>query len=122
MYAEKHTIPVTTIADGSATVYSPRITGRIINVIYNKTDFADTADFTITLEGSGQGLWTEANVTASKTVAPRQPTHDQIGAASLYAAAGEPVEDHIYAANDRVKIVIAQGGDTKSGSFDIVVS
>ena len=122
MYAERHSVSVTTIADGSAIAYSPVITGKIINIIYNKTDFTDGVDFTITLEGSAQNLWVELNVNVSKTVAPRQATHDTVGIASLYAAAGEPVEDYILAANDRVKIVIAAGGATKSGTFIIVIS
>ena len=39
----------------------------------------------------------------------------------LYAAAGLPVQDGILLANDRVKIVIAAGGDTKTGTFHITI-
>ena len=60
-------------------------------------------------------------VTAAKTVAPRQPTHDLIGVASLYAAAGEGVEVPVVVGNDRVKIVVASGGDTKTGTFHVIV-
>lgn len=121
-YAERHTVSVTTIADGSATAYSPVITGRIHSVTYTKTDFTDGVDFTITLEATGQTVWTQSNVNATATVAPRIATTDTGGAASLYAAAGEPVEDYLVAANDRVKIVIAAGGDTKTGTFTIIVA
>ena len=121
MYAERHTVALTTISAGTVTGYTPVITGRIKTIIYTKDDFAVGVDFTITVEGTGEGVWTEANVDASTVRAPRQPTHSQVGVASLYAAAGEPVEDHIVVANDRIKIVIAQGGDTKSGTFDVVV-
>ncbi|PKN93013.1 MAG: hypothetical protein CVU44_11315 [Chloroflexi bacterium HGW-Chloroflexi-6] len=120
-YAERHVVPVTTAADGSATAYSPVLTGPVSAIHYIKTDFADGVDFTITSEATGQGLWTETNVNAAKVVAPRQPTHDQAGVASLYAAGGEPVEDKICLANDRVKIVIASGGNAKSGAFHIVI-
>ena len=123
-YAERHDVSVTTDASGDSTDYSPVITGRIVNVIYTKdgsTPFDNGVDFTITLEGSGQNVWVETDVNASKTVAPRQPTHDTVGAASLYAAAGEPVEDYIMAAKDRVKIVIAQGGNAKKGKFIIIM-
>jgi hypothetical protein len=122
MHVERHSIAVTTIADGSATVYSPVITGKIANIIYVKTDFADGVDFTITLEATGQTLWADTNINASEVVAPRQATHDTAGAASLYAAGGEPVEDDIVCENDRVKIVIAQGGDKKTGTFIIIVA
>lgn len=119
MYPQKVTVPVTTAADGTATEYSTVIRGRIFSVQYVKTDFTNGVDFTITLESTGQGLWTESDVNAAAIRAPRQPTHDAVGAASLYAAAGEAVEDYIIAVDERVKIVIAQGGDTKSGSFVI---
>lgn len=125
MYAERKTVTVTTDADGNGTGYTPIMTGRIINVIYNKdgtTPFADGVDVTVTLESTGQTVWQESNVNASKTVAPRQATHATDGTASLYAGAGEPVEDHIVVAGDRVKIVVAQGGNTKTGTFIAIVA
>lgn len=124
-YAEKHTVDLTTAADGSATGYTPVVSGRIHSVAYVKdgtTPFDNGVDFTITTEGSLQNVWVDTNINASETVAPRQPTHDAVGAASLYAAAGEPVEDYIVAAQERIKIVIAQGGNTKLGRFVIVIS
>ncbi len=120
-YAESHVVPVTTDADGDATVHTPVVNGRILNVIYNKTDFADGVDFTITTEETAQNVWVESNVNAAKSVAPRQPTHDAVGVASLYAAAGLAVEDHIYAAGERVKIVVASGGNVKTGSFTVII-
>lgn len=123
-YAEKHIVEPTTNASGVATGYTPVITGRIISIQYLKDGtipFTDGVDFTIKTEDSGQNLWVELNVNASKTVAPRQPTHDTAGVASLYAAAGEPVEDYIYAAQERISIGIAQGGDSKKGKFIVIV-
>lgn len=121
-YAERHTVSVTTDASGDATDYSPVITGRIVSIAYAKTDFEDTADFTITAEATTQGLWTEANVTASKTVAPMQPAYSQAGAALLYASGGTAVTVPIFVASDRVKIVVASGGDTKTGTFTVTVA
>jgi len=120
MAIKRHTVEITTAADGSATAYSDVLSGRLSQIRYVKTDFADGVDFTITAEATGETLWTDTNINASETVAPRQPTHDTAGAASLYGLAGEPVEDKIVLAADRVKIVIASGGDTKSGTFHIV--
>ena len=120
-YVQRHTVTVTTDSGGDATAYTPVATGRIQTIVYVKDDYAAGVDFTITVEGTAEGLWTESDVNASATRAPRQPTHDAVGAASLYAAAGEPVEDHVAIANDRVKIVVAQGGDTKSGTFHVVL-
>jgi hypothetical protein len=121
-FANTESVTVTTIADGSATAYTAEnYNGRIINVVYTKTDFADTVDFTITTEDTAQNVWVESNVTASAAKAPRQATHDAVGAASLYAAAGEPVEDYIWMVNERLKIVIASGGDAKTGAFRLIV-
>ena len=121
MHAQRYVVPVTVDASGDATAYTPVVTGRVLQIHYVKTDFANGVDFTITSEATGQSLWTQADQNASAVKAPRQPTYDGVGAASLYAAGGEPVEDHIYLANDRVKIVVAQGGVSKTGTFHIVI-
>ena len=125
-YAQRNSVTITTDASGNATVFLSAadgglLSGRLVNLIYAKTDFADGVDFTITSEATGQTLWTQSDVNASATVAPRQPTHTTAGAASLYAAAGTAVNDHLVLANDRIKIVIASGGDTKSGTFTVVM-
>jgi hypothetical protein len=114
-------VDVVTAADGSATAYSPNVNGYIHQIRYVKTDFANGVDFAITIEGTGQNVWTQNDVNASATVAPRQPTHDLAGAAALYAAAGQPVNDRIAIAADRLQIVIASGGNVKSGKFYVTV-
>lgn len=121
MYAERHVVPVTTDADGAAVAYSPVVTGRISAIHYIKTDFANGVDFTIIAEATGETLWTESNVDAAAVKAPRQATHSTAGVAALYAGGGSAVLDKIALAKDRVKITIANGGDTKSGAFHIVL-
>ena len=120
-YAQRAVVAVTTDADGDATEYSAPLNGILSAIAYVKTDFADGVDFTITTEDSGQTLWTEANVDAAAVRAPRQPTHAGDGTPSLFAAEGEPVEAPIVLADERVKIVVAQGGATASGAFHIIV-
>jgi hypothetical protein len=120
MFVQRQSITITTDAGGDATAYVAVQHGRVLQIHYVKDNFDNGVDFTITSEATGQTIWTESNVNASKTVAPRQATHATDGSASLYAAAGEPVEDAIALANDRVKIVIAQGGNAKSGTFHVV--
>lgn len=125
MYAERHEVSVTTVAAGTGTGYTPVIRGRITNVIYVKdatNPYDNGVTFAMTLEKTGQTVWAEAAVNASKTVAPRQATHDTAGAASLHAAGGEPVEDYIVAADDRVQIAVSAGGNTKTGKFYVVVA
>jgi len=121
-YAEKHAVALTTDGSGDVTAYTPAVTGQIAALIYTKTDFADGVDFTITLEESGETVWTETDVNAAKTVAPRQASHSTAGVAALYAAAGEAVLVPIHAANDRVKIVVASGGAVKTGTITVIVA
>lgn len=55
--------------------------------------------------------------TSAYELAPRQATSDETGAALLYAAAGEAVTDFIYLAGEPLTFTVANGGDTKSGTF-----
>lgn len=117
-------VNVTTAGDGTATAYSPKFTGKIVQIEYVKdgvNGYTNGVDFTLTGEATGIGIWTQADVNASAVVAPRQPTHSQAGAALLYAAGGTAQADKIALANDRVKIVLAQGGANKVGTFHITI-
>ena len=119
---KRYTVVVTTLADGTKTAYTiEKVSGLIQAIVYTKTDYADGVDFIISCETSGLIIWDEDNVNASKTVYPRAATCDTLGVASLYAATGEPVEDKIPIANERIQIAIAAGGVTKSGTFYIYV-
>lgn len=120
-YARRYTVAVTTAADGSATAYSSPIEyGELSQIRYVKTDFDNGSTFTITTETTGETLWAESSVNASATRAPRQPTHSTAGVAALYAATGTAVNDKIAIVNDRIKIVIASGGNAKSGTFHFI--
>lgn len=121
---KKESLTVVTDASGDATAYTGVLTGRLLAIRFVKPGaggYDTTADFTITTDRDGQALLTVSNVTASTTWHPRQPTHDTSGVASLYAAGGEPVESDIPIFQDRVKIVVAQGGNTLSGTFHVWV-
>lgn len=121
MPTRRHIVTVTTASDGTATAYSPYVSGRLTAIHYVKTDYANGVDFTITSEAVGETLWGENDVNASATRRPRAATHTTAGAASLYASGGTAVNDLIRLSRDRVKIVIASGGDTKTGTFHIVM-
>lgn len=121
-YAQRLVVAVTTIADGSATAYSDGpVTGKISQIRYVKTDFDNGSTITITSEATGETIWTETAVNASTTRAPRQATHSTAGAAALYAGGGSAVNDKIALANDRIKIVVAAGGNAKTGTFHFVL-
>lgn len=121
MSSRRFKITVTTNGAQAATVYSPYLSGRLISVQYVKTDYADGSTFTITSEATGETLWTEAAVNASTVRRPRAGVHSTAGVAALYAAAGEAVTDLIRLSRDRIKIVIAAGGVTKTGTFYALV-
>ena len=117
MFAQRHVIAVQTDGAGAATAYSPTVTGRIQAIAYVKTDFTDGVDFTITLEATGESLWTDTNINASEIVYPVQKAN--LGGTGVVSVL---LEQPFIAANDRVKIVIASGGATKIGAFHVVVA
>lgn len=121
MTIRKFSVTLVTDSGGAATGYSPFLSGYLAQIGYKKIDFADGVDFTVTVDGTGQGVWTESDVNAAVVKAPRQATTTNAGVASLYAAAGTAVNDKIAISRDRIKIVIAQGGNVKSGTFEIIV-
>lgn len=118
----KYTVTLTSNGSQVGTAYSPYISGYIESIQYLKTDYTDGVDFTITAEATGETIWTQADVNAAVVVRPRAPTHSTLGVASLYAALGEAVTDRIALGRDRVKIVLAQAGATKTGAFVITTS
>lgn len=121
MYAERQVVTITTDGSGDGTGYTGVVTGRVLSIRYLKADYADGIDFTVTLEATGEAILTGTNVNASASFYPRVPIDDETGADALYAAGGTKLRDCVVAANDRVKIVVAQGGAAKTGAFHVVI-
>lgn len=124
--AKSRKFTVVAVSDGSSvgTFYTPWLSGRIESIQYVKdgtTPYTDGVDFTLTADVTGEAIWTGTDVNASTVVRPRAPTHTTAGVAALYAASGA-VNDRIALGRDRVKIVLAQAGATKTGTFVITVS
>lgn len=117
----KFTIALTTNGSGAATGYSPYFSGFIQAIQYVKTDFADGVDFTITADVTGEAILSLTDQNTAAIVRPRAATHSTAGVASLYASGGTAVNDRIALGRDRVKVVIAQGGDTKTGTVIVTV-
>lgn len=120
MHVERHVVEITTDGDGAGEGYTPPVTGRVLGVRYVKTDFADGVDLTITAEGTGEVILTGSDVNASATYYPRPAVQDAAGA-NLEYATGFPVGEPVAVAFDRIKIVVANGGDTKTGTFHLVI-
>lgn len=119
----RHILDITSAADGSATAYTDTFSGKLVSIHYvadGTTPYTNTVDATITVESTGQSILTKSNIAASFDVAPRQPIHGQDGVASLFAAGGAAVQTQIALVNDRIKIILAQAGDTKTGRWYIV--
>ena len=121
MTVRRFTVPITVDADGDAEVYTPKIFGHLVSVRYVKTDFADGVDFVVTNETTGETVWSEEAVNASASRYPRAATHTTAGAASLYASGGTAVQGRIAIGGDRLKIVVADGGVSKSGTLHFLV-
>lgn len=112
-FPQSTSVTVTTASDGSATGYTANIRGKIIAVKYLKVDYADGVDFTITTETSLRDVWVDTNINATETVVPKELNDGSTGSDLT------GVYDHIRVFNERVKIVIASGGDTKTGTFTV---
>lgn len=130
-YPRRFSIPVTTDASGDADEYSVGLPfGEIIEIRYvpdGTSPLATLADATITLENA-DGSYTRPIITitdigtSAVSFAPRQPTHAVADGSALEYTAGEPVVDRISMVEaDRIRVVIAQGGNTLSGTFYVTV-
>lgn len=111
-------VVVKTAVGGAATEYIGPLYGKLEALVYTKVDFADTVDFTITNELTGETIWTQANRTASQVVRPRVMTQDTAGADSTTLVIREPY----FFAGQYIKIAIAAGGDAKTGRFTALLS
>lgn len=120
MFAERKSVTITTDSSGDGTGYISVPHGLVLSLHYAKTDYADGVDFTITVEATGEGLWTEVNVNAAKSVYPRVAVSDQVGGGVTFDGTNE-IYEPIAVASDRIKIVVGSGGDTKSGTFTAVI-
>lgn len=120
----RYKVTVTTDGAGAATAYTPYVSGELHSIEYVKhatTAYTDGVDFDVTSETTGQVLWDQDNVNATAVVHPRAATHSTAGVASLYAAGGTAVQARP-AVVGRIKIVVANGGAAKIGTFYVHVA
>lgn len=125
MSVKRYPVTITTATGGAGTGYtSGDVRGVIDSIQYvphGTTPYANTVDVTITAEDTGTPILAVINVLAAFTYRPRAAGHDTSGAALLYAAGGTAVTVPIAVVGERVKIVLAQGGDAKVGTFYVTV-
>jgi hypothetical protein len=124
MFIIREIVTLAVNGSGALTTYTGKVTGRVLQVSYvvDGTNPLDTGgDFTITTEDTAVPILTITNIgVASVSMAPRQATVSVANAAALYAATFA-VNDCVYVANERIKIVIANGGASKTGQLHILV-
>lgn len=114
-------IPITTAADGSATVYSPAFVGLLHALIYlpGSSGIATGATVTVTEDATGIALWSKSSAgTTTLAVLPRGATQGIANAGLVYAST-DIVADRLPVIS-RVKVVIASGGNAKSGAIIVV--
>jgi hypothetical protein len=121
MYLTRHSVTITTDASGNGTGYTAVANGLIHAIRYVKADYDNGIDFVVTTEASGQAVLTGTDVNASATSYPQAATASVANAAALYAAGGTAVNALIPVADERIKIVVAQGGNVKTGTFHVYV-
>ncbi len=119
----RHSVTLTTAADGSATGYIGPVTGVVHALRYvphGSTPLDTNADVTITADVTGLPILTITNIgTSALALFPRAATVGVTNSAALYAAAGTAVNDRIPVCEERIKFVVAQGADTKTGTFHV---
>ena len=113
MYRE--TVLITTAADGSATVQSGALLGKLYCVEYVPGSIATGATLTITAEAeSSLRLLTRANAgTTAWRRYPRENAHSITTGDALPAASAEGMVRPMI--NGKIKVVVAAGGNVTSG-------
>lgn len=122
-FARRLSVTITTNASGDGTGYINVDYGLLSQLRYAKASsggYSDGVDIVVTIEGTGEAVLSVSNTNASATWAPRQPTHTTAGVASVYAST-DGVLDKIAIADDRIKIVVSNGGDTKVGVYHAIL-
>jgi hypothetical protein len=120
----KFTVVATSNGSQVGTHYTPYLSGFIESIQYVKVDYTNGVDFTITADVTGEAILSLTDQNSSIVKRPRAATHGTDGVAAEYldATAVSAVNDRIALSRDRVKIVLAQAGANKTGTFVVTVS
>lgn len=115
-------ITVLTDASGNATVYSDAFSGVVLGIkVTRGTLTSGAVDVTVTVDGTAQPVVTLTNIAADTWIYPRVPVQDEAGANALFAAGGTSLREPVPVSADRLKFVVAQGGNALTGSIDVLI-
>ena len=120
-YTKKLTIALVTVADGSCTAYSEVASGDVQQIRYKPGTLDTGTDITMTAEDSGVAVWAESNLgTSNITRVPQQAAHTTVGVAATLDGT-RPMLVPIRLSNERIKVILAQGGNVLTGSVEILM-
>ncbi len=115
-------IDIVTNSSGAATVHlthgpNRKLNGFLVRIKYTPGNIDTGADLTITGEESGIPILTKANAgTSTVFYYPRALLNAVAdGAEATNASEFIPIKD------ERIQVVIANGGDTKTGSIEVIL-
>lgn len=117
MFASRQKTTVTTDSSGDGEALVDVRFGRVISIQYIKSgddSFDDGVDFSVSTVIGAEDIWVEDDVNSSKTVRPRITANGTDGSA---LAAYEPIT----VSHDQILISVSNGGDSKTGTFVLVV-
>ena len=111
-------VPIVTDGSGDATVYlGSQIRAVILRIKYLPGTIATGADLVITGETSETPILTAANVGTSNVFYYPRAFHNQVSD----GAAGTVGSELIPIIGERIKVVVDEGGATKTGSIEVVI-
>src|SRR5262245_26973212 len=121
MHVERHQIAIVTDASGDFVGYSPVVTGRVLGLRLDVVDLDSGADLTITGETTGTPILTITNQGGSDaSYYPRVQVHGPTGTGLTYDGT-RTVNEPPVLAGERIKVVVAQGGNVKSATLHVLI-
>jgi hypothetical protein len=119
VFTQRFIVPIVTAAGGGGVGYTPGFSGVILAIIYQKTDYSNNVTLSAALESTGEVVLALAAgaMDSAGTWYPRKPVQKAADGSAVGTYNVEPVA----AANDRLVLTIAAGGNTHSGTFIVVV-